>query len=76
MGVTSIRLNEKEEELLNTLKEHYNCDSSTLIKRSLWEMYEDIKDFEIIEEFEKRDKNKKSEFMSFDKLIKGARNVI
>ncbi len=71
MGVTSIRLNEKEEELLNTLKEHYNCDSSTLIKKSLWEMYEDIRDFEIVEDFENRDKKNKTEFMSFDKCIKG-----
>ncbi len=71
MGVTSIRLNEKEEELLNTLKEHYNCDASTLIKKSLWEMYEDIRDFEIVEDFENRDKKNKTEFMSFDKFIKG-----
>jgi hypothetical protein len=33
MGVTSIRLNKKEEEILNLLKEYFHCDSSTLLKR-------------------------------------------
>lgn len=54
MGVTSIRLNTKEEKLLNFLKEYYQCDTSALLKKSLIELYEDIKDKEAIEEFEKK----------------------
>ena len=58
MGVTSVRLNPKEEKLVRILKDHYNCDTSTLMKRSLWEMYEDLIDKDLIEDFEKREKGK------------------
>ncbi len=70
MGVTSIRLNEKEEKILNYLKEYFHCDSSTLLKRSLFELYEDLKDRERIEDFERREKNGKTKFVNFDELIK------
>ena len=69
MAVTSIRLNQKEENLLKILKEHYNCDASTLLKNSLREMYEDLKDKIIIEQFEKNEKNKKSKFVKFEDLM-------
>lgn len=69
MAVTSIRLNQKEENLLKILKEHYNCDASTLLKNSLKEMYEDLKDKIIIEQFEKKEKSKKSKFMNFEDLM-------
>ena len=70
MGVTSIRLNKKEEQALNFLKNHFHCDSSTLIKKSLWELYEDLKDREIIEEFERNEGLKNVEFISGDDLLK------
>jgi len=70
MGVTSIRLNEKEEKLLNFLKEYYECDTSVLLKKSLWEMYEDIKDKEIIEDFEAREQGKETSFFSFEDITK------
>ena len=69
MGVTSIRLNKKEEKLLNYLKEHYNCDTSTLLKKTLYEMYEDIKDKESIDDFEKRHEEGKTFFSTFDELF-------
>lgn len=68
MGVTSLRLNKKEEKLLNYLKEYYDCDTSALLKKSLWEMYEDIKDKEIIEDFENRERKGKASFSSFDDI--------
>lgn len=34
MGVTSVRFNKKEEKIINYLKEHPNCDTSTLLKKS------------------------------------------
>jgi len=70
MGVTSIRLNKKEEKLLNYLKEYFHCDSSTLLKKSLFELYEDLKDKEIIDTFEKKEKEGKSKFISFEELVK------
>ncbi len=70
MGVTSVRLNQKEERLLKLMKKYYNCDASTLLKRSLYELYEDLKDKEIIEQFEKKDKNKKTQFVTLEELIK------
>ena len=70
MAVKSIRLNEEEEKLIMFLKKHYNCDTSTLLKRSLWEMYEDIKDKEIIEDFENKEKSKKTKFFTFNELNK------
>ena len=52
MAVISVRFNSKEEKILKTLKDYYNCDSSNLIKRTLLDLYEEIKDREIIEQFE------------------------
>lgn len=69
MGVTSVRLNQKEEKLLKLLKDYYNCDASSLLKRSLYELYEDLKDKEIIESFEKTEKRKKPEFVKFEELL-------
>jgi hypothetical protein len=68
MGVTSVRFNTKEEKLLKYLKEYYNCDASTLVKKSLWDLYEDIKDKEIIEAFEKIENSGKSKFVKFENI--------
>jgi len=57
MAVTSVRFNSKEEKILKLLKRHYNCDTSVLLKRSLWELYEEIEDKKIIKEFEKKEKS-------------------
>ena len=69
MAVTSVRFNTKEEKILKLLKDHYNCDASTLLKKSLWDLYEEIKDKEIIEDFEKREKGKKANFFQIDDLL-------
>ena len=69
MAVTSVRFNTKEEKILKLLKDHYNCDASTLLKKSLWDLYEEIKDKEIIEDFEKREKGKKTKFVQIDDLL-------
>lgn len=69
MAVTSVRFNTKEEKILKLLKDHYNCDASTLLKKSLWDLYEEIKDKEIIEDFEKREKGKKANFVQIDDLL-------
>jgi uncharacterized protein DUF6290 len=69
MGVTSIRLNDKEEKLIKYLKKYYECDTSTLLKKSLLEMYEDIEDKIIIEEFEKKEDKRKSKFSTYEDII-------
>lgn len=69
MAVTSVRFNSQEEKLLRLLKKHYNCDASTLIKKSLWELYEDIRDREIIEDFEKKETASRTEFVRITDLL-------
>jgi hypothetical protein len=69
MAVTSVRFNIKEEEILKLLKKHYNCDSSTLLKKSLWDLYEEINDKKIIEDFEKNEKELKTKFIKIEDLV-------
>ena len=60
----------KWEYLINYLKEHPNCDTSTLLKKSLLELYEELKDREIIEDFEKDEKDGKVSFNTIDEILK------
>ncbi|HRZ26575.1 MAG TPA: DUF6290 family protein [Spirochaetota bacterium] len=69
MAITSVRFNAKEEKILKMLKKHYNCDASTLLKKSLWDLYEDIKDREIVEDFENKEDKSETEFVTIDKII-------
>ena len=69
MGVTSVRFNDKELKILDALKKHYNCDSSTLIKRSLFELYEVLKDKERISAFEKKEASGEAGFFTIDEII-------
>jgi cytochrome b involved in lipid metabolism len=69
MAVVSVRFNSKEEKILRTLKEYFNCDSSNLIKRSLLELYEEIHDREIIEKFEVKEDASKTKFIKIDDIL-------
>lgn len=69
MAVVSVRFNEKESKILEILKKYYNCDSSSLIKRSLWDYYEEIKDKEIIKEFEEKEKSSKESFIKIEDIV-------
>ena len=69
MAVISVRLNTKEEKVLKLLKKYYNCDASTLLKKSLRDSFEDIKDKEIIDDFEKREKSSKTKFVKINDLL-------
>jgi hypothetical protein len=51
------------------LKKYYNCDYSSLLKLSLWDLYEEIKDKEIIEEFEEKEKSSKAKFVKIEDII-------
>lgn len=69
MAVISIRFNPKEEKILEELKKYYNCDSSNLIKKSLFDLYEEIKDREIIEEFESKEASSESGFVKIEDIF-------
>ena len=69
MAVVSVRFNSKEEKILKTLKNYYNCDSSNLIKKTLLDLYEEIKDREIIEQYEVREKTSNSRFLKIEDIL-------
>ena len=70
MAVTSLRLNSNEQKVLKYLKDYFHCDSSTILKKSLMEMYEVLQDKEIIENFEKEEVAGKIEFKRFEDFDK------
>jgi hypothetical protein len=69
MAVISIRFNSKEEKILEILKKYFECDSSSLVKKSLLDLYEEIKDREIIEQYEAREKISKSKFVKIEDIL-------
>jgi predicted transcriptional regulator len=71
MAVISIRLNQEEEKMLDFLADYFEEDRSTLVKHSLVELFEDLKDREVIEAFEKFEKKSgKKKFVSSDDILK------
>jgi len=69
MGVISVRLNKEEEKILRQLSEHFHVDKSALIKKSLFELHENILDMETIEAFEKREKKRKVSFTTGEDIL-------
>lgn len=69
MAVVSVRLNEKEEKILNYLTEYFHEDKSSLFKKSLYEMYEDIQDIKFIEFYIEKGIDKKRKFISGEELF-------
>ncbi len=67
MAVISIRLNEEEEKILNYLTEYFHEEKSSLLKKSMYELYEDIQDIKFIETHIV--KRKKREFISGEELF-------
>nr|MDA3941542.1 DUF6290 family protein [Spirochaetia bacterium] len=59
MAVVSVRLNKDEEQILEYLTEYFHEEKSTLFKKSLYEMYEDIQDIKFIESYIEKSKVKK-----------------
>lgn len=70
MGVVSVRLTDKEDKILSFLAEYFDEDKSTLIKHSILDLYEDLKDIEIIENFEKRENQGKVKFTDSKDVLK------
>jgi predicted transcriptional regulator len=70
MGVISVRLNNDEDKILRQLSEYFNTDRSTLIKKSLLELYENMRDVETIDAFEKKEKKGKVSFVIAKDILK------
>ncbi len=71
MGVISVRFNKDEEKILKKLSDHFHEDKSTLIKKSLIELYENVLDLSEIKKFEAKEKRGKVAFSSAEDILKG-----
>ena len=69
MAVISLRLNQKEEEMVNFLSDYYERDKSALIKYSLKELYEEIIDKRVIDEYETKEKKGEVEFVDSKDIL-------
>jgi len=70
MGVVSVRLNKNEDKMLKQLSEYFHADKSTLIKKSLSDLYEDMLDIETIKTFEKKEKRGKTSFVTAEEILR------
>ena len=71
MGVISVRFNKDEEKILKKLSDHFHEDKSTLIKKSLVELYENVLDLNEIKKYEAKEKRGKVSFSSAEEILKG-----
>ncbi len=69
MGVVSVRFNKDEERLLKELADYFHTDKSTLIKKSLFDLYENTIDLTTIKSFETKEKKGKVSFTTADDII-------
>ena len=69
MGVISVRFNKDEEKILKKLSDHFHEDKSTLIKKSLFDLYESVLDLNEIEKFEAKEKKSKVSFSSAEDIL-------
>lgn len=69
MGVMSIRLNSKEEGVLQYLTNNFEKDKSSVIKDILFEKYEELLDMKVIKAFETKSAKKKVVFHSAEDIL-------
>ncbi len=67
MAVISVRLNTEEERILRTLTDYFHVERSTLLKKSMYELYEDIQDIRFIEE--RIESKKNPEYITVEELF-------
>jgi predicted DNA-binding protein len=70
MAIVTLRLNDEEEKILELLVKYFDADKSKILKEAMWDKFEDLRDREIIEGFEKKNRTGKVQFASADDLIK------
>jgi hypothetical protein len=68
MAVVSVRLNKEEGKILSFLSEYFHEDKSSLFKKSMYELYEDIQDIKFIEDH--IESKKERDFISGEDLFK------
>ncbi len=69
MGIVSVRFNEEEEKVLKKLSNYFHADKSTLIKKSLLDLYENMVDLEVVKSFEAKEKKGKVSFVTANNII-------
>ena len=69
MAVVSVRLNEQEEKILEYLTEYFHEEKSSLLKKSMFELYEDTQDIRFVDAYLDRKGLQKENFVSGDDLI-------
>lgn len=70
MAIVTLSLNNEEEKILEILVKYFDADKSKILKEAMWDKFEDLRDREIIEAFEKKSRTGKARFASADNLIK------
>ncbi len=70
MAIVTLRLNDEEEKILDLLVNYFDADKSKILKEAMWDKFEDLRDREIIENFEKKSKSGKVQFSSANDLLK------
>ena len=70
MAVVSIRLNTEEARIIDFLSKEYDEDKSTLIKKTIIEIYEDYIDKNYIDNFDKKEKESKTTYLSAEDILK------
>lgn len=63
-------MNKDEEKILRKLSEHFHEDKSALVKKSLFELYENILDLNDIKKFEAKEQKSKVSFFTAEDIIK------
>ena len=71
MGIISVSLNGAEDEMLKQMSEYFHADRPTLIKKSLLDLYENMKDAETVARFEKKEKGRNVSFVTAAEVLKG-----
>ncbi|EMB24534.1 hypothetical protein HMPREF9723_00222 [Treponema denticola OTK] len=66
MAIMSVRINKEEENIVKYLSSYFCEEKSSIVKRALTELYEDIIDRKIIDKFE----NEKHTFITADDILK------
>ncbi len=70
MAVISVRLNNKEEKILEHLSDYPHEDKSNLFKKLLYEMYEDVQDIKFLDTFIKKISKRKRGFVAAANIFK------
>jgi len=68
MEKLTISFNKEEEMILNELSNRLGIDKISIIKKSIFELYEDLKDLETIKDFENREKKGKVKFLKSSEI--------